>query len=102
MTADAASYLLINRSWVYSTHFFFTACITQYMRLCKLRAAAEAGAVLPPCPSQSLVYRLAQSQSYRRKEIPSAVRAAVFVLPNSILFHSLSADSVYFGALLHR
>lgn len=34
--------------------------------------------------------------------IPSTVRAAVFVLPNSIPFHSLSAHSVYFGALLHR
>lgn len=72
------------------------------MGLCKLRAAAEAGAALPLCPSHSLVYRLAKSQPYRRKEIPSAVGAAVFVLPNSILFHSLSADSVYFGALLHR
>lgn len=33
---------------------------------------------------------------------PLTVRAAVFVLPNSIPFHSLSAHSVYFGALLHR
>lgn len=34
--------------------------------------------------------------------IPSTVEAAVFVLPNSIPFHSLPERSVYFGALLHH
>lgn len=47
-------------------------------------------------------YRLARGQASSRKGIPSTVRAAVFVLPNSIPFHSLSPHSVYFGALLHR
>lgn len=52
-----------------------------------------------PQPLHSLSYRLARGQPSSRKGIPSTVRAAVFVLPNSIPFHSLSAHSVYFGAL---
>lgn len=53
-------------------------------------------------PARPSSYRLARGQASSRKGIPSTVRAAVFVLPNSIPFHSLSAYSVYFGALLHR
>lgn len=55
-----------------------------------------------PQPTNSSTYRLARGQPSGRKGIPSTVRAAVFVLPNSIPFHSLSAHSVYFGAPLHR
>lgn len=53
-------------------------------------------------PLTSHLYRLARGQLSSRKGIPSTVRAAVFVLPNSIPFHSPSAHSVYFCALLHR
>lgn len=48
----------------------------------------------PAVPSP-LAYRLAQRQASSRKGIPSAGRAAVFVLPNSIPFHSLSADCLF-------
>lgn len=88
----------LKTSWWMFCWWFFWRLLPGDL-LCHL--SAQPFVRLPP---RSSSYRLADSQASSRKGIPSTVRAAVFVLPNSILIHSSSSSQhpVYVGALLHR
>lgn len=54
----------------------------------------------PPHPGLHIAWHWASPPV--ESSIPSTVGAAVFVLPNSLPFHSLPRRSVYFGAPLHH